>query len=195
MIRRTETEVGSPEEEIAWESVKTFHRHAKPVLDEFRRRDRLAEIDCSGGIGVGGVDDEDSVFDKIVAALKAKMLSAVTVLFVVGGPGCGKGTQCDRLKAAFALKHISSGDLLREEVDSGSETGRKLKAIMLRGELVPMKTVLFMIQTKMMEAVIRGFKGFLIDGYPREREQVNVSASLWGHEKREDEDEKTLTVN
>ena len=94
------------------------------------------------------------------------------VLFVVGGPGCGKGTQCDRMKSAFGLKHISSGDLLRDEVASGSELGKKMKDIMVQGELVPMKIVLFMIQTAMMEAVIRGYKGFLIDGYPREKEQV-----------------------
>ena len=78
------------------------------------------------------------------------------------------------MRQTFNLKHISSGDLLRDEVASGSELGRKLKAIMVKGELVPMKTVLFMIQTAMMEAVIRGYKGFLIDGYPREREQVGV---------------------
>ena len=160
------SKVGDEDEAAAWETIKNFHKNAAPVLAEFKKRDRLAEIDC------GHDDDVDAAFEKTVSALKDKLLAKVTVLFVVGGPGCGKGTQCDRMKTAFALKHISSGDLLRDEVASGSELGEKLKAIMVRGELVPMKCVLFMIQTAMMEAVIRGYKGFLIDGYPREREQV-----------------------
>merc|ERR1712180_59326 len=88
-------------------------------------------------------------------------------IWVLGGPGCGKGTQCDKIVAKYGYTRLSSGDLLREEVASGSERGKSLTAIMESGQLVPLATVLDLLA----EAMIRrlgGSKGFLIDGYPRE---------------------------
>ena len=52
-------------------------------------------------------------------------------------PGSGKGTQCERIAAKYSCKHLSAGDLLREEVKSGSEQGKELAAIMKEGKLVP----------------------------------------------------------
>ena len=55
-----------------------------------------------------------------------------------GGPGSGKGTQCEKVVAKYGYTHLSSGDLLRAEVGSGSERGKTLQAIMQKGELVPL---------------------------------------------------------
>ncbi|KAG8010749.1 Adenylate kinase isoenzyme 1 [Nibea albiflora] len=60
------------------------------------------------------------------------------IIFVVGGPGSGKGTQCEKIVAKYGYTHLSSGDLLRAEVSSGSERGKQLQAIMQKGELVPL---------------------------------------------------------
>lgn len=57
---------------------------------------------------------------------------------LLGGPGSGKGTQCDKIVAKYSFTHISTGDLLRAEVQSGSERGLALNAIMKEGALVPM---------------------------------------------------------
>lgn len=57
---------------------------------------------------------------------------------ITGGPGSGKGTQCDKIVAKYGYTHLSTGDLLRNEVQSGSERGKKLNAIMEQGELVPL---------------------------------------------------------
>ncbi|CAH1989447.1 unnamed protein product [Acanthoscelides obtectus] len=94
----------------------------------------------------------------------------VPVIWVLGGPGSGKGTQCDRIVAKYGFTHLSSGDLLRAEVASGSARGKELTAIMERGELVPVEVVLELLK----EAIIKALPtstGFLIDGYPREKEQ------------------------
>jgi adenylate kinase len=57
---------------------------------------------------------------------------------VTGGPGSGKGTQCAKIVEQYGFTHLSTGDLLREEVSSGSERGQHLTDIMQRGELVPL---------------------------------------------------------
>lgn len=58
-------------------------------------------------------------------------------VWVIGGPGCGKGTQCDKIIAKYGLVHLSSGDLLREEVASGSSRGSTLQELMSKGLFVP----------------------------------------------------------
>lgn len=58
-----------------------------------------------------------------------------------GGPGSGKGTQCEKIVAKYGYTHLSSGDLLRAEVASGSDRGKQLQAIMQKGELVPLVRV------------------------------------------------------
>jgi len=89
------------------------------------------------------------------------------VIWVLGGPGSGKGTQCDRIVAKYGYTHLSSGDLLRAEVQSGSDFGKELTKIMEKGDLVPLFVVLDLLAEAMISK-LGGSKGFLIDGYPRE---------------------------
>jgi len=102
-----------------------------------------------------------------VDALKNKK---VPIIWVLGGPGSGKGTQCERLIKRYGFQHLSSGDLLRDEVASGSEKGKELNEMMKNGVLVPRAVVLDLIKTAMLKN-LEAAKGFLIDGYPREVEQ------------------------
>ncbi|KAK4879954.1 hypothetical protein RN001_008100 [Aquatica leii] len=94
----------------------------------------------------------------------------VPIIWVLGGPGSGKGTQCDKMVAKYGLTHLSSGDLLRNEVSSGSSRGKELSAVMERGELVSKQIVLDLLKEAMFKSLPNS-KGFLIDGYPREKEQ------------------------
>jgi adenylate kinase len=89
------------------------------------------------------------------------------VIWVLGGPGSGKGTQCDQIVAKYGYTHLSSGDLLRAELQSGSDRAKILDEIMKKGELVPLFVVLDLLAEAMI-AKIAGSKGYLIDGYPRE---------------------------
>uniref|UniRef100_A0A8B9PWU4 Adenylate kinase 1 n=1 Tax=Apteryx owenii TaxID=8824 RepID=A0A8B9PWU4_APTOW len=102
--------------------------------------------------------------------MSAEKLKHHKIIFVVGGPGSGKGTQCEKIVQKYGYTHLSTGDLLRAEVSSGSERGKKLKVIMEKGELVPLDTVLDMLRDAML-AKADVSKGFLIDGYPREVKQ------------------------
>merc|ERR1712083_505826 len=80
------------------------------------------------------------------------------------------GTQCDKIVAKYGFTHLSSGDLLRDEVNSGSARGKELLAIMEKGDLVPLQVVLDLLAEAMIKK-LPSSKGFLIDGYPREVSQ------------------------
>lgn len=97
-------------------------------------------------------------------------LKDAKVLFIVGGPGSGKGTQCEKIAREFGYTHLSSGDLLRDEVKSGSARGKQLNDMMEKGILVPNEVVLDMIRDAMLKH-INTAKGFLVDGYPRQVDQ------------------------
>jgi hypothetical protein len=79
--------------------------------------------------------------DVLAASLQAQeaLPDNARIVFVLGGPGSGKGTQCERIVAKYGHTHLSAGDLLRDEVKSGSELGQQCEAIMKEGKLVPME--------------------------------------------------------
>ncbi|XKL67638.1 hypothetical protein PGB90_003129 [Kerria lacca] len=96
--------------------------------------------------------------------------SDLPIIWILGGPGSGKGTLCDKIVAKYGFTHVSTGDLLREEVQSGSERGTEAANIMKEGGLVPTEFVLTLLAEKLIKELPNS-KGFLIDGYPREKSQ------------------------
>ena len=87
-----------------------------------------------------------------------------SIVFMMGGPGAGKGTQCKRVAAEFGYTHLSTGDLLRAEVAKGTEMGKALQETMSAGQLVSDDTVMALLKQAMADS---GSNKFLIDGYPR----------------------------
>jgi adenylate kinase len=86
-------------------------------------------------------------------------------ILIFGPPGSGKGTQSVRLAEKFNLLHLSTGDMLRAEIAAGTELGKKMSAIMSKGELVPDEVVIEMIAVKIDS--VKDKAGFLFDGFPR----------------------------
>ncbi|XP_047556778.1 adenylate kinase isoenzyme 1 isoform X2 [Lutra lutra] len=80
-------------------------------------------------------------------------LKKTKIIFVVGGPGSGKGTQCEKIVQKYGYTHLSTGDLLRAEVSSGSARGKMLSEIMEKGQLVPLETVLDMLRDAMVAKI------------------------------------------
>ncbi|KAI0710430.1 UMP-CMP kinase [Cerioporus squamosus] len=108
--------------------------------------------------------------------------SKVTVFFVLGGPGAGKGTQCANLVKDFGFCHLSAGDLLRAEQDrEGSEYGEMIRKYIREGQIVPMEVTIKLLENAMRAALAEKRDGegwqdgkgrFLIDGFPRKMDQA-----------------------
>ena len=89
---------------------------------------------------------------------------------IFGPPGSGKGTQSVKLAEKFNLTHLSTGDMLRAEIASGTELGKKMSSIMSKGELVPDEVVIELIAKKIDST--KDSAGFLFDGFPRTVDQT-----------------------
>ena len=86
-------------------------------------------------------------------------------MIMLGPPGAGKGTQAERFAKAKGISKISTGDILREAVQTGTELGRRAKAIMERGELVSDEIVIGIVRERLDRADVK--PGFILDGFPR----------------------------
>ncbi|KAK3012541.1 hypothetical protein RJ639_009332 [Escallonia herrerae] len=91
------------------------------------------------------------------------------IVFVLGNPGSGKGTQCSRIVKHYGFCHLSTGDLLEAEITSGSEHGTLIKNIKAEGKLVSTEIVAKLLQQAMKKSEN---KKFLIDGFPRNQENL-----------------------
>ncbi len=91
-------------------------------------------------------------------------------ILLIGAPGAGKGTQAERLSAAFGIPAISTGDIFRHNVKNETELGKQAKAFMDRGEYVPDSLTNDLVRDRLSQSDATA--GFLLDGYPRTAEQV-----------------------
>lgn len=93
-------------------------------------------------------------------------------LILFGPPGSGKGTQSEKLIAKYGLKHLSTGDLLRSEINRQTPLGKEAQNFMDKGQLVPDEVVIGMISSALDENPAA--RGFLFDGFPRTDAQARA---------------------
>jgi adenylate kinase len=92
-------------------------------------------------------------------------------VILLGPPGAGKGTQAQRIAQRYGLPHLSTGDMFRDNIQRGTELGRKAKPLMERGELVPDEIVLGMVEDRINQPDCA--RGFVFDGFPRTIRQAD----------------------
>src|SRR3546814_8287148 len=97
-------------------------------------------------------------------------------LIVLGPPGAGKGTQAQRLVERYSIPQLSTGEMLRVAVATGTEIGREAKAIMDRGELVPDDVVTQIVSDRIDQEDYR--RGFILAGFPRTVAQAEALTAM-----------------
>lgn len=91
-------------------------------------------------------------------------------IILFGAPGSGKGTQAEKIEREFSYKKISTGDLIRAEVQNKSIIGEKIEEFNTKGLLVPDQIIIEMVNSKISSGDIK--KGYILDGFPRTLDQV-----------------------
>jgi len=96
--------------------------------------------------------------------------SKFSVVFVLGGPGSGKGTNCTKIVEKFGYAHLSAGDLLREERNSGSKLAEMINNKIKEGLIVPAAVTVGLLHKAMIKS---GSQKFLVDGFPRDPDNLS----------------------
>ncbi|HSB51562.1 MAG TPA: adenylate kinase [Dissulfurispiraceae bacterium] len=99
-------------------------------------------------------------------------------LVLLGAPGAGKGTQAKKLIEKYPIPQISTGDLLRAAVAAGTALGKEAKSFMDKGELVPDRVVLGMVEERLKQDDCK--KGYILDGFPRNTAQAEALDKMLG---------------
>ena len=101
-------------------------------------------------------------------------------LLFIGPPGAGKGTQAARVAGRLAIPHISTGEMFRHHVSTGTELGRLVDSIMKAGEYVPDEITVEMLRERVAEP--DASEGYILDGFPRTEGQVTALDGLIGED-------------
>merc|ERR1719410_1125099 len=126
---------------------------------------------------IGSIDD---IYAN-VCPLFMPFVKKPKVIFVLGGPGAGKGTQCLNLVNEFGCVHLSAGDLLRAERNSGSADAELINNYIKEGKIVPVEITVGLIKRAMMKEMAENEKyTFIIDGFPRNFDNLQGWNKLCG---------------
>jgi len=100
-------------------------------------------------------------------------------IILSGAPGAGKGTQAEKLKCKYELVHLSTGDIIRKEIELGTTLGKQLEADNKIGKYAPDDVMIDLIAKNVREAKKNKIGGFIFDGFPRTVNQYNSLAHIF----------------
>ncbi len=103
-------------------------------------------------------------------------------IIIFGPPGSGKGTQSEKIIGHYGLMHISTGDILRNEINEGTDLGLTARKFIDRGELVPDNIIVGMLENRLTKC--SNSKGVIFDGFPRTLEQAKALKEMLGKKGR-----------
>lgn len=103
------------------------------------------------------------------------------IVFILGGPGAGKGTQCDIMVSKYGFQHLSTGDLLRDFIKTDCEEAAKIRDLLAEGKLAPSSMVVEIVKKNIFKNG-QNNNTYLIDGFPRSAENYEAWKEVMGDE-------------
>lgn len=103
-------------------------------------------------------------------------MAVLKACILLGAPGSGKGTQAKKLQERFNIPHISTGDILRKEIEAGSELGKRVQQIMASGKLVGDDLIVEIVRNRFSKQDVQS--GFVLDGFPRTIHQADSLSDI-----------------
>ena len=195
----TESSLGYWNGKMAWDRAdgKSERSPALSFSNSYRswricRLDGHLAYDITSEDELPPIDEEWHVYKKGIAPAPKVVLHHYdprlpcpkpNVVFVLGGPGTGKGTMCELAESQLGWTHLSTGDLLRAEREAGGPTAETIGEIITAGKLVPNEITVTLLKSAM-ETVTRttGKNNFLLDGFPRSLTNLEGWYEIFGRE-------------
>ena len=169
MILRAEKENRADDKkEVIENRLREYENKTIPVIDFYDQQSKYFAIN-----GVGSVDDVyERLTDKIEDILSQTLLNVV----FFGPPGAGKGTQAKRIAERFQMQYISTGEMIRKEVENQTDLGKIAKPYLENGDIVPDDIAIRLIERKIKDS--KNIKGFIFKGFPSTLVQAYILSGL-----------------
>jgi adenylate kinase len=155
-------------EDIIKYRLQEYRNKTLPVAQFYNEKKKLFPIN-----GVGKLDD---VLKRLVKAVEKNLENVWLNIVLFGSPGAGKGTQAKKLAEKYNLVYISTGELLRKEIENNTEMGKIAKTYMEKGDIVPDEIAIRLIESKI--KMNPTAKGFIFKGYPSSIVQAYILDGL-----------------
>lgn len=137
--------------------LKEYKEKTLPVLDFYKERGNYVKVDGSRSI--------KAVRKEIDGIIRSELSKNLMNIVMFGSPGSGRGSQGIAVAEKYGLEYVATGKMLDEEIEKGTEIGKKIEELYNSGELVPDEIVVPLIEKKITES--KGVKGFIFKGFPR----------------------------
>lgn len=158
LLNRGKTSGRSDDNEVVIRTrLREYAQKTLPVLQFYKDKGVYTEIDGTRSI--------EGVTEQISCIIKEEMSKKLMNIVIFGYPGSGRGSQGRALAKKFGLEYVSTGDMLDQEIESGTEMAQRIRELYENGQLVPDEIVVQLIEKKLANS--KNVKGFIFKGFPR----------------------------